>query len=205
MLVIEKFPKRLKEKREELGLTQARLAEIINVSTQTISSYERNTSGKGKTPSLENAVALAENLNVSLDWLCGSDERTKVCLGTLKDVVLYLQELTNYIECHVGSVLLPIPDEFQVAEYDEDGHEYYETQYKAAQFVLKNKTLGDFFRNRNKVYTLYLDGIVPKDFYDSWYLGELSKLAKHSVGLKGGANLGDFSSEEAPPCPTSNE
>ena len=86
MLSIDKFPKRLREKREELGLTQTKLAEMAKVATQTISAYERIGDGKGKTPSLENAIVLANQLGVSLDWLCGSDGRTETRLETLKEI-----------------------------------------------------------------------------------------------------------------------
>lgn len=69
------FSKRLKEAREAKELTQKELAERIGVSYQTISAYERvDAAGKVKGPTLENAVALARELDTSLDWLCGMEQ-----------------------------------------------------------------------------------------------------------------------------------
>lgn len=62
----------MKEAREKKGLKQNELAKKINVSPQTISAYEKAVEGgRGKNPTLENAMAIAKELDVSLDWLCG--------------------------------------------------------------------------------------------------------------------------------------
>ena len=68
------FAERLKEARIQRDMKQNELAKAIGVSAQTISMYEKSEKdGKGKNPTLENALAIAEKLNVSLDWLCGKD------------------------------------------------------------------------------------------------------------------------------------
>ena len=53
-------------------ITQEELAEMVGVSGQTISAYERNI----QTPSLDVAVGIADALGVSLDWLAGREEAT---------------------------------------------------------------------------------------------------------------------------------
>lgn len=58
---------RLRQKREELGITQEELAELLDdaVSWQSISKWER-----GKTfPTVENLLLLSVRLKFSLDWL----------------------------------------------------------------------------------------------------------------------------------------
>ena len=75
------FSERLKEARLTAKLKQTELAKLSGVTAATISAYERADDGKGKNPSLENALKLAQALNVSLDWLCGttvSNERVQV-------------------------------------------------------------------------------------------------------------------------------
>ena len=70
------FGKRLKEARTEKKISQKELSALAGVSTVMISSYERSDE-KGGNPSLANAAAIANALNVSLDWLCGlSDVNT---------------------------------------------------------------------------------------------------------------------------------
>jgi len=65
------FGLRIKQLREQKGLTQGDLAQKIHVSIQTISGYENNT----QMPSLETAVDLCVVLNTSLDSLMNLDKR----------------------------------------------------------------------------------------------------------------------------------
>lgn len=59
--------KRLKEFRKKNGLTQEKLATILNTTQSTISAYEH-----GKTTLLTPfALQLVKEYNISLDWLCG--------------------------------------------------------------------------------------------------------------------------------------
>lgn len=71
MQEVKTFAKRLKEAREHQGLKQHELANIIDVTPATISAYERANGEKGKNPTLDKAISLANALGVSLDWLCG--------------------------------------------------------------------------------------------------------------------------------------
>ena len=51
--------------RKRLKLTQAKLAEMMNVSYQAVSSWERDEN----LPDTINLIALAATLKVTLDWL----------------------------------------------------------------------------------------------------------------------------------------
>ena len=64
------FADKLIELRKKNGWSQEELAEMVGVSGQTISAYERNI----QTPSLDIAVGIADALGVSLDWLTGREE-----------------------------------------------------------------------------------------------------------------------------------
>lgn len=66
------FAERLMLTRRSGSITQEELAEMVGVSGQTISAYERNI----QTPSLDIAVGIADALDVSLDWLAGREEAT---------------------------------------------------------------------------------------------------------------------------------
>ena len=84
---------RLKESREKAGMTQKQLADKIGVSTQTISTYERE-----KIPTLENLVAIAETLNVSVDWLLGKEqEKPQSKPENLADIFLMIETLEEYL------------------------------------------------------------------------------------------------------------
>ena len=67
--MIMKFAERLKELREEKGLTQSQLANELDcqITRSAIGLWEK---GK-RTPSLEAAIVLAIYFNVTLDYLAG--------------------------------------------------------------------------------------------------------------------------------------
>lgn len=59
--------KQIKDKRKELKLTQKELADLVNVSSQVISNWERGYT----TPNSDDLQRLSKALNVSLDNLMG--------------------------------------------------------------------------------------------------------------------------------------
>jgi transcriptional regulator with XRE-family HTH domain len=69
MKKILNFSERLKEIRKLSGKTQVEVSNGIGVTEQNYQVYERGKS----LPSLQNAIALADFFNVSLDYLVGRD------------------------------------------------------------------------------------------------------------------------------------
>ena len=64
------FAERLKTLRKQVKLTQAQIAEKLNISQQAYASWER---GANK-PTQENLVKIAQILDVSIDYLVGNSE-----------------------------------------------------------------------------------------------------------------------------------
>ena len=64
------FAERLKKLRKQVKLTQAQIAEILDISQQAYGSWERG----AKKPTQENLVKLAQVLNVSVDYLVANSE-----------------------------------------------------------------------------------------------------------------------------------
>lgn len=73
--------------RNQKGMTQKELAEKIGTTPATISAYESSREGKKISPALENLVAVARVLNVSIDYLCGNDvqKTAKSKIDSIKD------------------------------------------------------------------------------------------------------------------------
>lgn len=61
------FSYRLKQLREDLGITQDELAKMLNLTQSTIAYYENGR----KMPTLENAIVITKLFNTSLDYLVG--------------------------------------------------------------------------------------------------------------------------------------
>lgn len=64
------FAERLKTLRKQVKLTQAQIAEKLNISQQAYASWER----AAKKPTQENLVKIAQILDVSIDYLVGNSE-----------------------------------------------------------------------------------------------------------------------------------
>lgn len=64
------FAERLKTLRKQVKLTQAQIAERLDISQQAYASQERGV----KKPTQENLVKIAQVLNVSVDYLVGNSE-----------------------------------------------------------------------------------------------------------------------------------
>lgn len=62
---------RLRLARTRRHFTKKELSEKSGISYYVISAYESKKEGKGENPLLNNIIAIAKGLDVSLDWLCG--------------------------------------------------------------------------------------------------------------------------------------
>lgn len=72
------LPKRLKQRRKDLGLTQTQLAEKVNTKKTTISNYETGYS----TPSNEMLSDLADALQTTADYLLGRTDNDSMTDNT---------------------------------------------------------------------------------------------------------------------------
>jgi len=61
---------KIKELREEKGISQQELANAVNISKSSISKYEKG----DRTPELETFEAIADYFNVDMDYLKGKSE-----------------------------------------------------------------------------------------------------------------------------------
>lgn len=155
MIDRQAFAKRLKGARESLNLRQYMLANAAGISPQTISLYENGT----KLPTLENAVALAQVLNVSLDWLIlGNLPNDSSFPKTCEDAVKLLDNVEYAFRSlfHIVDNGLPWGIELKIDVGDAN--------------------LISFFQKDEKMAGLLNDEIIDLDLYRSWRAAELCKL-----------------------------
>lgn len=74
------FAERLKTLRKQVKLTQAQIAEKLNISQQAYASWERGV----KKPTQDNLVKIAQILNVSVDFLVGNSQETSDELNNIE-------------------------------------------------------------------------------------------------------------------------
>ena len=92
---------RLKQLREEAGLTQQQLASMLNLAQQTVGHYEVNRSE----PSIKTIELLARIFNTSTDYLLGlsntkhpNNHQNKLDLSSLDLPKEALKEIENFTE-----------------------------------------------------------------------------------------------------------
>ena len=73
------FPERLRKLRKRRNMTQIDLAERLEISPSTVSSYERDTAD----PSINVLIKLSSILDVSTDYLLGLENREYVSIDGL--------------------------------------------------------------------------------------------------------------------------
>ena len=69
-MIKNKFAERLKELREEKGLSQTELGRVLNFSQATIAKWEAGT----REPNLDNVMYIAKFYNVIIDYLLGATD-----------------------------------------------------------------------------------------------------------------------------------
>lgn len=139
------FAERLKSARTKRHMSQAELAKAVGVSAATISSYE--TPSGAKVPALDKAAAIASELDISLDWLCG-----KECAGKVK--------ITDFdTETYLRSLVVVISE---MTSYFEDNPEQNE------EFInFRNRDTSRFLKQCADVLKLYRNGTLTKELYET--------------------------------------
>lgn len=101
------FAERLKTLRKQVKLTQAQIAEKLNISQQAYASWERGV----KKPTQENLIKIVQILNVSVDYLVGNSDNTDDELDNIellfrmnskgltdKEKAIFKKELIEFME-----------------------------------------------------------------------------------------------------------
>jgi transcriptional regulator with XRE-family HTH domain len=115
------FNEKIKKIREILGISQAKLAELINTHSITISRYER---GEGE-PSIDVLIKLVNNLSVNPNWLLtgeGNPFKNEEVINIVKDqtVASIMKLLNNMNDDQKKEILKHIEREKLLADLIEE-------------------------------------------------------------------------------------
>lgn len=103
------FAQRLRLARNLCGMTQKELAEKIGTTSAAISAYESVDDSKRNTPTLENLIAIARVLGVSLDYLCGLSGGGTIPDAPEEKAGYFLRAITHAYEVFGDCVNICIP------------------------------------------------------------------------------------------------
>lgn len=161
------FSKRLKELRINEELTQKELAETLNVSTVSISSYETG----AKTPSFDMVLNIAQKYNVSIDWLCGLSNNMKPN-----------NNITTYKE--LFQLFIIVLD----ARYEDKENisviDTIDTEKSSVCLTLHDDiNFQNFFSKWCNVFKLHCEGIIDTDLYNMWIEKQLKEYDRPINGV----------------------
>lgn len=179
MYDISVFAERLIAERKKKKLTQSELAEKAKISAQTVSYYEKGT----KRPTLENAIAIANALDISIEYLCGQDvSKPEGLILTVADLTNAIIELQNFhgkitTETYTETVSEWVKGDDYYDRYEET-HEEKRTKVCLSFPDSHQLEMVKFFENRKKMLGLLNDYTLDEAIYNSWLAGEMQKLKK---------------------------
>lgn len=174
------FAERLREARTAAKLTQADLSKKAGVTAATISAYESADGNKGKNPSLENALKLAQALNVSLDWLCDlSVKHTKMPIVDFLKLFVELDESmiiacdkVNLIDSNTQMILEnaynSLPNETLYENHQRCEQEKIDDEWICYTTVFHDYFIQNFIDEWLKMRDLYKSHTIDKDLYYLW-------------------------------------
>lgn len=151
------FSERLVTLIKQAGITQARFAADLGITPQAASYYT-----KGREPSFELLVKIAEYFHVSTDYLIGVSKSESVSIANYGDAV-------NVLLAMVTDGLLT----FTVDEPVENLHNIH--------FSITNHECIEFFIEYSRMVQLYSNGSISGSAFGTWLGAELAKLQNISL------------------------
>lgn len=143
MFNVKIFSERLKAARTSKHISQADLAKAVGVSAATISSYE--TVNGAKIPSLDKAEAIADKLGVSLDWLCGYENKEVVDARKILDMFAFLISHLKIDIVTDGSMYCGEPRAYTLIGDDYHISKFLK-EYQKIQPVLEDEKIPDYLK-----------------------------------------------------------
>lgn len=155
------FSSRLKELRQELGVSQKEFAESVGISAMAISTYENGS----KFPSIETANKIALKYDISLDWLCGLSERrqTSITPDSMSDVLSILFEIEKVTPIEIFSH----EEMINQSVYNMNVSSTYQSQY-VNEIAFLSGLLNGYIGEWNKMRKLYAEKTIDEEVYNLW-------------------------------------
>lgn len=154
------FAMRMKEARLKNEISQAELSRITGIAPATLSSYE-----KGKNPTIDKALNIANALGVSLDWICGNDieenEPEKIQFSEIAKMLIFILKIDG-ISCRFAGKYEIVGDPLGYMDIYSEAVINFLADYNRIQSILEDNTYPQYLK----------DGLIKTiiDKYDSFYI-----------------------------------
>lgn len=154
------FAMRMKEARVKKEISQAELSRITGIAPATLSSYE-----KGKNPTIDKALNIANALGVSLDWLCGNNieesELEKVPFSEIAKMLISLLKI-NGISYRISGPYCAVDAPLGYIDVYSEAMTNFLSDYQRIQGILEDNSYPQYLK----------DGLIKTiiDKYNNFYL-----------------------------------
>ena len=144
------FAERLRNLRNELGISQTEFVDGIGITASSLSAYEKNS----KIPSIGVVKKIAEKYNVSIDWLCGLSEDKQINqeIKTYSDLFKMLRKINNVSE--------------NFCRFEGDFYEYSDTCKGAV--IFNDRFMAEMLDDWDKMIRLYYGKSIDKEVLNLW-------------------------------------
>lgn len=146
---MDTLAKRIKNLREEKGLSQKELANYLNISNSTLSQYESGV----RVPSDDIKIKIARYFNVTTDYLLGNSNIKQLSRKDERDIQKYLDEMREDLK--QGTLRLSLDGEI----VDDEIKQFILDNMENTLILAKIKSKEKFNPNKNKKWTY----IVPNE------------------------------------------
>lgn len=174
MAEIMKFAGNLKKMRMEHGMSQADLAKKIGVTPQTISAYEMGGGAKGKNPTLEKVIDIADVFGVSIDDLCGRECTESHREKNLGDIARLLREMSGWRTVTFDAV--------NVRRVSAGGAREYSDETPA--IIFDQGELREFLEAYTKLWKLQRDKTIDERMFNDWISMKIGALDNISTATQ---------------------
>ena len=160
---------RIKELRTSKKLTQKELAETLNISTVSVSSYETG----AKTPSLDMVMNIAQKYNVSIDWLCGLSNNM-----TLDNRITTYKELFQFF-----ITIFDTSYQIDAPAYGSVINAINTDEMSVSITLHEDPNFHSFFSKWYDIFKLHCEGTIDDDLYHMWIEKQLKWYDKPIDGV----------------------
>lgn len=168
------FGERIKRIRENKKLTQREFAQMVGVTAATVNSWEKS----GKFPSVDMAAKIADIFDVSLDWLCGIEDKAARKMETYGDLFAALNEIV----IRMSDVFLPV---LRIETVGEGFHCAPPNVWEKKEAILRFQTdeMGVIFDDWSQILELHQKNIINSAMYNAWIESRCQILSKYSLDI----------------------
>ncbi len=167
-----KFGERIKRIRATQKLTQQAFADKVGVSKATVNSWENN----GKFPAVDTAAKIADAFGVSLDWLCGIEDKAARKMETYGDLFAALNEIV----VRLGDSI------FSMARVETETNDFTSRPwYVVKDGILRfdEEEMGVIFNDWSQILELHKNNIINSAMYNAWIESRCRLLSKYSLDI----------------------